>query len=349
MITRKRIIIYITSICILFNLLLILVLGILYNRKIYYEKVDAIVTTIYNVVKNDLMEGSYRLAYETAQKALDSKEIVLNNIIFYDTIRNDFLIKTRDSDFLCKNDKRLIEGNNNFYICERAFESILMQFDFKKPATLSFLKNQDILLSVSSLGIFSFLIIIFINFLIIKYIGNVLNLLENIIKKDSWGKIPDEIVFSVKPLGKIKETITELNIRLSEKSRLEAIGGMSREIAHDIKGPSSGIIAGIQNIIKSGKYNNAQLEEIREIERIGVKLNKYVKDILDYSKQEKIEKTTVEKNEFLNAVGETVRSSLLEYEGIKYKVIVQSKLPVRGSLYSISILFFFLPLPLSHN
>ena len=179
---------------------------------------------------------------------------------------------------------------------------------------ISKIKIHSIILAILTIVFLSFvlgfLFIRFINIPITKLIGTMrkveegdLSVRVNIRSKDEMGRLAENLNTMIEKLNLAKKEAEQYHQELVQRAdRMASIGELASGIAHEIRNPLAGIQGAIQILAEGFPKEDERRQVTDEIQKQIYKLERLVKDLLNYAKPVPANYQSTDMNELVDKV-----------------------------------------------
>lgn len=125
---------------------------------------------------------------------------------------------------------------------------------------------------------------------------------------------------------KLESTQIEMEAQIRQQQKLEAIGTLAGGVAHEINNPINGIINYAQLILDSTEEESRDNEYAREIIHESERISSIVKNLLQFSRQEKQSHSYVNIKDIINRTTSLVSNNLVK-DQVELELYVEEELP----------------------
>jgi PAS domain S-box-containing protein len=162
---------------------------------------------------------------------------------------------------------------------------------------------------------------------IIRLDGSVLDIDINAVPIH-FNQIDAGLVFArdVSERKRLEETQKAMEAQLREQQKLEAIGTLAAGVAHEINNPINGIMNYAQLILDSKELSDSQTEYTREIIRETERVSNIVKNLLQFSRQEKQSHSFASVYDIVNKTTSLI-NTLIKKDQIELDIQLEENLP----------------------
>jgi len=179
---------------------------------------------------------------------------------------------------------------------------------------ISKVKREAVLIAIMTIGVLSsalgLFFLRFVNLPITKLINGMkkveagdLNVRVDFQRKDEIGKLGDSLNNMIEKLSTAKEEAEQYHQELIQRAdRMATIGELASGIAHEIRNPLAGIQGAIQILAEGFPKEDGRRQVTDEIQKQIYKLERLVKDLLNYAKPVPVNYLPIEVNQLVDKV-----------------------------------------------
>ena len=179
---------------------------------------------------------------------------------------------------------------------------------------ISKVKREAVLIAIMTIGVLSsalgLFFLRFVNLPITKLINGMkkveagdLNVRVDFQRKDEIGKLGDSLNNMIEKLSTAKEEAEQYHQELIQRAdRMATIGELASGIAHEIRNPLAGIQGAIQILAEGLPKEDGRRQVTDEIQKQIYKLERLVKDLLNYAKPVPVNYLPIEVNQLVDKV-----------------------------------------------
>jgi hypothetical protein len=179
---------------------------------------------------------------------------------------------------------------------------------------ISKVKKEAVLIAIMTIGVLSsalgLFFLRFVNLPITKLINGMkkveagdLNVRVDFQRKDEIGKLGDSLNNMIEKLSTAKEEAEQYHQELIQRAdRMATIGELASGIAHEIRNPLAGIQGAIQILAEGFPKEDGRRQVTDEIQKQIYKLERLVKDLLNYAKPVPVNYLPIEVNQLVDKV-----------------------------------------------
>jgi len=182
-----------------------------------------------------------------------------------------------------------------------------------------------ILFAISAIIAISFILWFFVQRLVGNPVNQLVKATSTVAKGDFDYRIKvnknDELGYLAKSFNEMTQKLSETQRQLYQSDKLASLGRMAAGVAHEINNPLTGVLTYSSYLLKHAELDEKIKEDIKVIVRETKRCREIVKGLLDFSRQVKPKKTTVNINEVINQA-----LSLVEHQLSINNIAVNKKL-----------------------